>query len=262
MSTKSLWGSMNPIDPTAGLHLIKHQFQKRYMGAQCQALLEVLDAAIERTRELVPVRDRSYLIEREVGSKATRPEGLLERALFDRWGPHAKDCTPAGTCWDRIVGFQVNLPNRRADHPDWGEIDLIGLGQDALPVVIELKQADADDTPAELLVQAVAYGIVLQTAWPRFRPEWQAAIAKHFGLNPVLPVCLENVQLVCAAPASFWRQWVGDSPRASTVKAETWAAFGRLHQAFFDRGFRAVFASISETNQKEPVVRTINVPPL
>jgi hypothetical protein len=129
----------------------------------------------------------------------------------------------------------------------WGEIDLLGANHAGMPVVVELKQGKADDTPAAVLCQGVAYGLVLQKAWPRFRAEWQQHL-QTLGLHPTLPTALHPVSIVCAAPSRYWDEWIGETPRAKTVKPETWNAFCRLVDAFAARGLAATFARVDEAN--------------
>lgn len=75
-----------------------------------------------------------------------------------------------------------------------------------------------------MLVQAPAYGVAICKAWPvRLRAEWV-----QFGLGGVtdaaLPNELSGCELVCAAPAEYWRGWTGDTPRARQVSRQSWAA--------------------------------------
>ena len=237
-------GTMNDLDPTLGLHVLKREFQKKYMGEQCESLLAHLDEAIDHTLRLAPVRERPYLVSHESAKHPIHAEGRLERALHGQWV--APQCEPAVGCWQRIIAFQVNLPNERDDH--WGEIDLLGVDNAGLPVVIELKQADATDTPAALLVQGAAYGLVLQKAWSTFRAEWRNYLRTELGLQPTLPTALHPVSIVCVAPSAYWDEWVGDTPRAKTVRPAAWEAVCRLREALAERGLKATFARVDEVN--------------
>jgi hypothetical protein len=59
-----------------------------------------------------------------------------------------------------------------SDDKGWGEIDLLGIAADGLPVVIEIEKRDSTETPASVLVQAAAYGLALQRAWWFLRGDW------------------------------------------------------------------------------------------
>jgi hypothetical protein len=131
MSTDRSPRSIRNIDPSKGLHRLKGDFQKQFMGLQCKQLVQRLDEAIEATRVAAPVRTRPYLPKRPgYVSTSVGKETLIERALHKQWS--TSDAAPAAGCWQSIEAFQVNLPNKRIRGDGWGEIDLIGLaeGQD------------------------------------------------------------------------------------------------------------------------------------
>jgi hypothetical protein len=237
-------GAIRTLSPAKGLHVLKNEFQKKYLREQCEFLLAHLDEAIHHTFRLAPVRNRPYLVDHANARRPEHPEGQLERALHAQW---AGECEPAVGCWERLVAFQVNLPNERGDQ-GWGEIDLLGMSTTRLPVVVELKQGNATDTPAANLCQGVAYALVLQKAWPTFRNEWRAHLRERFSLDPVLPTALHPVTIVCAAPSNYWDEWVGNTPRAATVTPESWAAVRRLVGAFAARGLSTTFARIDKLN--------------
>ena len=231
-------GSMHHIDLSKGLHVIKDCFQKRYLRDQCIELKACLHEAIESTRNQAPVRNTEYLRIRKERERSTRRrEAKLEDDLYRRW--REKTCNVKG-CWSRIVGFQVNLQEK--DDDPWGQIDLLGVSAQGLPVVIELKAAKSTDTLVKMLVQAAAYGVALQKAWQgEFRNEW---IQKTGGTPGLMPPKLPGCQLVCAASDDYWEEWVGNSPKAETVAFETWKAIGDLRNAFKDEGFPATFVRL------------------
>jgi len=117
------------------------------------------------------------------------------RSLHQQWS--GATCTPAEGCWQRIAGFQVNLPGKRGDK-GWGEIDLLGVAADGLPIVIELKHGSSKEPPPALLAQAAAYAIALQKAWGILRGEWGETVWSQ----TVLPTALHPARIVCAAPSS------------------------------------------------------------
>jgi hypothetical protein len=141
-----------------------------------------------------------------------------------------------------LVAFQVNLPAAR-DAAGWGEIDLLGIAEDGLPVVVELKRRKSVEPPAALLIQAAAYGIALQRAWWFLREEW----LKRVQPSTPIPTALLPCRLVCVAPDEYWDDW-----RLAPREAE---ALSSLQNALADRGLPAVFAAIDTTQTGEHLVR-------
>jgi hypothetical protein len=226
--------SMRPINPLKGLHRIKRDFQKRIMAAQCDQLVAVVDDPIAATFKAAPVRERPYLVARtKVTLNPGGSEARLERALHAQW---SKDgCSPVEGCWERLIAFQVNLPNKRDQaNADWGEIDLLGVAADGLPVIIELKDGTSHEPPAAVLVQAADYALALQKAWPVFRAEWLGAVCP----KQPLPTALHPARLVCAAPAAYWANW--RLPERELV------ALSRLRAALSAGGLPSTFVTISE----------------
>jgi hypothetical protein len=138
----------------------------------------------------------------------------------------------------------VNLPAKR-DAEGWGEIDLLGLAEDGLPIVIELKRGKSEEPPVRLLVQAAAYGIALQRAWWFLREEWLRRVCP----SKPIPTALLPCRLVCAAPEEYWRQWPL-TPREDL-------ALTSLRGAFANRGLPSVFAAIRTTATGEYSASTI-----
>jgi hypothetical protein len=235
--------TIRPIDPTKGLHEIKGDIQKRFMTEQSEHLVAVLDEAISATFAAAPDRRRPYLIDRTkvVDPKEGR-EAHLERSLHAQWSKAG--CTPAAGCWERIVAFQVNLPAKR-DAEGWGEIDLLGMAEDGLPVVIELKRGKSKEPPAALLIQAAAYAIALQRAWWFLREEWLRVV----GPSKPIPTALLPCRLVCAAPEEYWQSWQL-TPRED-------GALTSLRQAFTSRGLPSVFVAVGTTAAGEHSARAV-----
>jgi hypothetical protein len=225
------------------LHGLKREFQKRFMAEQCEQLVALLDEAISATFKAAPNRLRPYLIQRKkVSAPKEGREAHLERSLYAQWSK--VDCSPAKLCWDRIVAFQVNLPAKRQAE-GWGEIDLLGMAPDGLPVVIELKRDRSTEPPAALLVQAAAYGIALQRAWWFLREEW---LDKVKPSKPI-PTALQPCRLVCAAPKAYWKSWELPPREANALAA--------LREALGSRGLPSEFASVGTTGNGEHSIVTI-----
>jgi hypothetical protein len=230
--------SMRQMNPALGLHRLKREFQKKFMEEQCEQLVTVLDEAIAVTLREAPVRRRRYLVDRTgMNRSPAGEEARLEWALFQQWS--STSCAAVSECWTRIVNFQVNMPSNRNDS-EWGEIDLLGIAEDGLPVLIELKRGTSQEPPPSVLVQAAAYGLALQKAWWFFRTEWITAIAQH-GIALPMPTALLPCRLVCAAPQEYWDRWLPQS--------EMPTALGRLTAAFAVRGLRSAFVSLTATKE-------------
>ena len=235
-------GEMRAMDPCKGLHALKTDFQKKYTAQQCDALLSKLDTAIAATLDAAPVRRGKYF-QAHANRTPTGGEARWEQAMWEQWqGPR---CDSVPGAWYRIVDYQLMLRGTNEDK-DWGEIDLLGVTHQGLPVVIELKAPGASDTPASLLVQAAAYALALRKAWVKIGSEWSIEVAQYgFGrsLSPTLPIC----PLVCAAPTKYWDNWIGQTARAKTVTRDDWTAFMRLVLAFAERGLPASFVRLDNS---------------
>ena len=214
------------------------------MAEQCEQLMAHLDDAIDVTLLSAPVRlGKRYLplSRTKVTLSPAHPEAQLERSMHRQWSQPG--CAAEG-CWERIVAFQVNLPNKRAAE-GWGEIDLLGIAPDGLPVVIELKQADSNETPAAILVQAAADGVALQKGWWKLRSEWR----ERAGVRRPLPAALRPCQLVGAAPEEYWGRW--------TLAAKEASALATLRAAFTERGLPSTLAALSRDDAGSHVARVV-----
>jgi hypothetical protein len=225
---------MKSIDASQGLLVAKQQFQKTYMAEQCRQLTADLDRAIEVTTRDYVVRSGGYLIERDARN-VSRREDRLERGLHTQFG--AQGSKPVPGAWHRIIAYQV--PLSASQDSGWGKIDLLGLDQRGLPIVIELKSEGADEVPAALVVQAAAYGIALRKAWPRFRHEWRPVVRNYWDESVQLPTILSPCPLLCIAPESYWKTW-------GTSWKSIWAfPLLELVSALYDRGLPLTFASLT-----------------
>jgi hypothetical protein len=94
-----------------------------------------------------------------------------------------------------IQTYQMPLQGTRKDRR-WGKVDLVGATPDALPVVIELKQEQATDTPLRMLVEGLAYACAVRKAWNEsgLRAEWTDAMREN-GFTQELPKTLVTVPL-------------------------------------------------------------------
>jgi hypothetical protein len=239
-------GRMRVIDPGKGLHLLKDDFQKRYTTEQCDALVRQLDIAMDATLAAAPVRHEKYFRVR-LTRKPSEPEAKWEQSMWEQWSQLNCDSVPGA--WYRLIHYQTMLRATNKDR-QWGEIDLLGVSHQGLPVVVELKAPRSSETPASLLVQAAAYALVLKKAWPVLAPEWSREV-RRYGFDLSFKPPLAASPLVCAAPGDYWDNWIGQSPRARKVTRSDWAAFMRLVLAFAERGLPATFVRLDHQHQDE-----------
>ncbi len=175
--------------------------------------------------------------------------------MMQRWG--VAEMCPVPGAWNRLVAFQVPLFNEQLKK-GWGYTDLLGVTEDGLPVVIELKKgakAEADEriggteTPLRMVLEAAAYAIALRKNWDhRFRKEWIARLIQLKLPDYVIqnvPDRLNRVPLVAVAPASFWIELLPVSARGKTVTRETWASFQALLVEFEKTTLPVSFVSLS-----------------
>jgi hypothetical protein len=249
--------------PADGLHVLKDAWcQKAHLGVQSRALAErgQLSAAITATYAAAPVRQQGFRLDRSVAEDIheSEQERRLESAMMRRWG--LAGMWPIPRAWNRLVACQVPLFDQRQKQ-SWGYIDLLGVTADGLPVVVELKKAPealadgktgATETPLRMVLEAAAYAIALRKNWDHFRPEWVARLRElDFPVQVItqIPLKLDRVPLVAAAPASFWIEWLPVTEKGRTVTRETWESFRLLLSEFETENLPVSFVSISGHDQ-------------
>ena len=219
--------------------------QRKYMKQHSESVLELLDILIERTRAAAPKRCKDYCLSRPPGLDKVKDdsERHLEQAIFKRWNRKVVQATVRpfqGALCHHIQTFQMPLKEHRDDKA-WGMIDLVGVSGLGLPVVIELKTAEATDNPLSMLVQGLAYAVALQEAWNEgdLCRRWMSCQSQEFDA----PVRLERVPVVGIAPIAYWKRklgQVGKSP-AGKVPETAWEPFRSLCKACSDWGFPIEF---------------------
>lgn len=249
--------------PADGLHVLKDAWcQKAYLGVQSRALAErgQLSTAIAATFAAAPVRQQGFRLDRSVAEDIheSEQERRLESAMMRRWG--VAGMWPVSRAWSRLVACQVPLYDQQ-QRQGWGYIDLLGVTADGLPVVVELKKAPealtdgktgATETPLRMMLEAAAYAIALRKNWEHFRPEWIARLREldlPAQVITQIPLKLERVPLVAAAPASFWIDWLPVTEKGRTVTRETWESFKTLLSEFEMENLPVSFVSISGHDQ-------------
>ena len=249
--------------PADGLHILKDVWcQKAHFGAQSQSLVEndQLSVAIAATSTRAPIRHQGFRLHRELAEAIheNEQERRLESAMMRRWG--SAGMWPIPGAWTRLIACQVPLFDQQ-EKQGWGYIDLLGVTADGLPVVVELKKAPealvdgktvATETPLRMVLEAASYAIALRKNWDHFRPEWIARLSE-LGLSDQVtdqvPLTLERVGLVAAAPASFWIDWLPVTEKGRTVAIETWESFRALLRDFEKANLPVSFVSISGHDQ-------------
>ncbi|MBK5298910.1 MAG: hypothetical protein JJE40_17285 [Vicinamibacteria bacterium] len=209
--------------------------------------MAMLPEALAVTAAEAPFRTRPYAL----GTDAPRGRRVVDtawaRVLWKDLGPRgAAEMRVVGCA--RLIGIGVEVADRGRPGR-WDFIDLLGIdSQNRLPVVIEMKGTRSASSPLGALVDAVAYGLALKKAWPhRLRADWARAVKEAGFGEPRLPVFLDRLTVIVAAPDTYWRaREEGQHPsqrRMSTAALQTVHAFVDALQY---QGFDAHFASLSE----------------
>ncbi len=256
--------NVSKIDPklNLGLHELGNprekgsfKFQLGNAKQQIKDILENFDSLIENTRTKAPVRDakKDFMLCR--GTNPTRElrheEVKWERAMHQKWGPEGSG-EFVQVC-KRIQTYQYPLKVALKDEC-WGKIDLLGIGNDGLPVPIELKKAKTDDSPLRMVVEVAAYGFAILKVWPNLREHWAKALSIS---QSNLREELERVTLVCVAPKEYWCSCMGrPGMDPGAFPTEAWPCFWHLVdrlKPWFDIHFAALHDSgnYDETGKPE-----------
>lgn len=258
MPTVPSTSRLKEIDEALGLHeIIASVRQLSYMKQHCTALRKMLNVQLEITYAKAPAgrlsRGQTYELQRTERADGQVRERLLEKLIWKQWSfaEFAKNGKPflAEVC-SFMQSYQVPLQGTRKDKK-WGKIDLMGTTQKALPVVVELKQENAGDTPLRMLVEAVAYACAVRRAWNEggLRAEWVMAMKKN-GLTPYVPNTLTEVPVILVAPADFWQVKIGVKGKRSNgkVRDDAWPPFLDLVSQCADHGLPIHFVQFEITD--------------
>ena len=261
-----------PIDSSLGLHQIQEfANQLRYMEMHSQRLLKLINVILERTYRMAPLRTGGYALGRgeHDNPHESERERLIEKAIWKKWR------------WDQIVApdgpqehfvrnrcshiqtFQMPLQNVRAD-TSWGKIDIVGVSVAGTPIVFELKQENARDTPLRMLVEGLAYATVVRKAWNEgtLREQWLQHVVPAQQAGDI-PVTLLTVPVVGIAPSAFWNRQTGPIGTMCRVRDEAWPPFNKLCDACEERGFPISFLEFDIPGDDEHGLPMIeNVRPL
>lgn len=248
-----------------GLHILKDKCQqKTNLGKQSAYLADEgrLEAAINATLAASPSRE-NYCLNRDIltlqDMTETQRERIWEQAIFQRWHFGQTPVKPVQGCWDCLIGYQVPLFEKQTKR-GWGYIDLLGLQGNGTPVVIELKKEPkaqengitaSSESPLRMLLEAAAYAVSLRNNWEVFYNELNCMEAKlkkaGQGFPKKIPKTVKKIQLIGAAPASYWLDWLPVTEKGSSkpLAKETWKSFSKLLDAFKNQGFPVAFVSLS-----------------
>lgn len=255
---RSCFSSMTPAD---GLHVLKDFCKdKSRMGCNAEYLAadQNLKIAIEATRSASQLRqnyrlNRDYLDYNKIA--VTQRERLWEQAVFQQWHYSHEEQSSVLGCWDFLISYQVPLFAEQKKGA-WGYIDLLGISRKGIPSVIEFKKepgivngnTEGSESPLRIVIEAAAYAVSLQSNWAVFKrelDELQKSLGKElpFAILPEVP----QVQLVGAAPASYWLDWlpVTAKGRSNALTSDDWQHFSNLLDALQDVGLPVSFVSMS-----------------
>lgn len=234
---------------------------------QCQELTDGLDQFVENTLHAVPGRRENFMLDREGGKarekRSRHPEAALERGLYRQWGPASRpaglDFLPKHCRW--LQSFQVPLERPLRDpgwagtdsekklrYGGWGDIDLLGVGPDYRPVVVELKADSAADPLHQVIVEGAAYALALKSMWndPKnsFASEWAQVLKRRsVDINPKQP--LGTIVVLCLAPETYWS-------RTDRMAAEAGSAIARLVDGFARHSIQIAMAELVSTARLRP----------
>lgn len=243
----SISRKLTPIDCKKGLHqLVPSVNQLGFMKQHSERLLEVLDVQLEQTYAVAPNRQQTYELSRLERCNPRVRERLLEKAIWMQWSAEAvtspEDVLVPGLC-RHVQAYQMPLQGKRTDK-SWGRLDIVGVTENGLPIVLELKQEDAKDPPLRMLVEGLAYAVAVRRAWNEgsLSEQWGDVVTiqspKFIRPNPLV-----TVPVIGIAPAQYWNRCIGDPEKrtAGKVPQLAWKPFRDLCDACNIRGFPVTF---------------------
>lgn len=190
-------------------------------------------------------KDRTYCLNRLDEGTPNGCEAILERAIWKQWNSNAfiqnKGRFHDALC-RHVQTYQMPLKDKESDA--WGEVDLVGVSEDGLPVILELKQKNSQDTPLWMLAQGLAYAVAVQRAWNNGRlcNEWEEHViplSESFHSTSKL----SQIPVIGIAPHDYWEKKIGIKGKRSNgkVKESAWRQFKNLCDACSNRGFPVSF---------------------
>jgi hypothetical protein len=220
-----LGGLHNLANSRVGSYLFN--FQLPLAEEQTTLILSNFEKLVKNTKDNAPERKHDFCLARVTDPKLTYEEDKWERAMYEKWGPRKGPDEYVPIC-KHIQTYQYPIRATRKDSR-WGEIDLLGIGADFLPVPNELKKRKAKESPLRMLVEVAAYGVAIRKVWPNLREHWAKAPCRLEGSPSQFPPTLDRVTLVGVAPEEYWRSCTG-RPRMirGAFPTEAWPCFWHL----------------------------------
>jgi hypothetical protein len=253
----------NKINPNLGLHELatsgEGYFQLGPAKQRTEYIRSSLTNLVKNTIERAPMRDGDFHLHRATDLQPGRKKGKhyeehkWERAMYEAWGPQHKGVGEFVSVCKHIQTYQYPLKSSHKNNR-WGKIDLLGIGTDFLPVPIELKKRETNDSPLRMLVEVSAYGFAIQKVWPILKEHWIEALSWCGGSPSQFPATIKKVTLICAAPEEYWCQCLGLLPGRKQGKfpLAAWPSFWKLVDAlgqWFDIHFVAVKGTWTNKNK-------------
>ena len=261
---------ITPINPAKGLHEQKSSVnQLCCMANHSKCLHEILCAQLKHTYTCAPIRakreekDKTYCLIRPDGGTPNGREAILERAIWKQWNSNAfmqnQRWFHDALC-RHVQTYQMPLKDKEKDA--WGEIDLVGVSEDGLPIILELKQENSKDTPLWMLVEGLAYAVAVQRAWNEgcLRNEWEehvTPLSESFHSASKL----SQIPVIGIAPCDYWERKLGNRGPQDTVSRPAWEHFKNLCNACANCGFPVSFLQFTcdESNSSGwPTIQNIS----
>lgn len=229
-----------------GMHRLNDWPTSKFFGEQCKYLVTHLSTAIDATKRFAPERSAAQ------GFRLLNPGGRisdddmnedseerrLEAALFRRWGLTGDwEASKVDELWRAIGSKQVPLfDSRKKD--GWGHIDLLAVGHDNAPVVVELKKGTNKEPLLRPVLEGVSYALALEKVWVPFMEEYTQLLEGLSDFNPDFSWSTKQVAII--APSGYWEYW--QRPRYPREKvASGWASFHQLIGALAEAGIQVTF---------------------
>ena len=109
------------------------------------------------------------------------------------------------------------------------------------------------ESPLRIVLEAAAYAVALRVNWSNFREAYIDRLTQLGVPDTVtsrIPESLGKVQLVGAAHASYWLEWLPVTERGKTIEDDTWQSFHSLLYALKEKGMPTSFVSISGDSER------------